>query len=435
MRRIDHRHPLQSFRFWFLVLSTVSIATAWKLDLFGNRRESAENLVTEELPEPEADEIESLEMMDDAIGGAAEPAPEPLPQYSVRPLEKPAQSAEEAGVKPYRSTLRSAGAPNTNPLRTDAPQSPFGPANPEFVAAPPETPLETDGATPVQTAMAEEIASETPAATRRDLQKTRRVVPASNSQPATLDATRVPSAPADPTAPPAVPAAAGDIDLAAVDQLIEDGDDVAAHRLMSQWYWKKAESRPLFQDRLETLARRIYLQSQVHYMDPYVVEPGDMLQAIARKHNVSWEYLAKLNRTDPKRIRPGQNLKVIKGPFAVVVDLSDFELTVHAHGYFVKRYTIGIGKDESSPIGKFKVEEKLTDPTYYGPDEVIEHDDPLNPLGEHWLGIGNSFGIHGTIEPESIGKAESQGCVRMRNEDVAEVYDFLTVGSEVLIRR
>src|SRR5690606_10194684 len=141
-----------------------------------------------------------------------------------------------------------------------------------------------------------------------------------------------------------------------------------------------------------------------------------------------------LNRVDPRRVRAGQRLKVIKGPFSAIVDLSDYELTIHAHGYFVTRYPVGIGKDGSSPIGKFAGLEKLVDPTYYGPDGVVNHDDPANPLGDRWIDIGNSYGIHGTIDPASIGKSESQGCIRLHNDDVEAVYDLLTIGSEVVIR-
>jgi lipoprotein-anchoring transpeptidase ErfK/SrfK len=65
---------------------------------------------------------------------------------------------------------------------------------------------------------------------------------------------------------------------------------------------------------------------------------------------------------------------------------------------------------------------------------VIDGDDPQNPLGPRWLDLGNSYGIHGTIDPASIGKAESRGCIRMRNQDVKEVFDMLGVGSEVTIR-
>jgi lipoprotein-anchoring transpeptidase ErfK/SrfK len=56
-------------------------------------------------------------------------------------------------------------------------------------------------------------------------------------------------------------------------------------------------------------------------------------------------------------------------------------------------------------------------------------------LGERWIDLGESYGIHGTIEPDSIGKAASRGCIRMREKDVIEVYDFLVKGSEVVIRK
>ena len=132
----------------------------------------------------------------------------------------------------------------------------------------------------------------------------------------------------------------------------------------------------------------------------------------------------------------GQKLKVVKGPFAAIVDLQDFTLTVHLQGYYVKRYDVGIGKDGSSPLGKFSVQNKVENPQYTGPDgRVISGDDPKNPLGERWIDLGDSYGIHGTIDPDSIGKAASRGCIRLRDKDIVEVYDFLVRGSEVVIRK
>ena len=223
-------------------------------------------------------------------------------------------------------------------------------------------------------------------------------------------------------------------DLIAIDELISQRKIIEAHKRLSKIYWDQPEVYPVIKSRIEETARMIYFAPQPHFMKPYEIEPGDQLRKVAQKYEITWEYLAKLNQIDPKRIRPGQKLKVIKGPFHVFVDLSDFTLTVHSHGYFVKRYTIGTGKDHSTPTGKFVVKDKLVDPTYYGPDGVIANDDPTNPLGERWIDIGDSYGIHGTIDPASIGKAESKGCVRMQNDDVAEVYDLLGVGSEVVIR-
>ena len=223
-------------------------------------------------------------------------------------------------------------------------------------------------------------------------------------------------------------------DLIAIDQLIQQRKIIEAHKKLSKIYWDQPDLYPVIKSRIEETARIIYFSPQPHFMTPYEIAPGDQLRKVATQYKITWEYLAKLNRIDPKRIRPGQKLKVIKGPFSAFVDLSDFTLTIHAHGYFVKRYAIGTGKDHSTPTGKFQVKDKLVDPTYYGPDGVIANDDPTNPLGERWIDIGDSYGIHGTIEPASIGKAESKGCVRMLNEHVAEVYDLLGVGSEVVIR-
>ena len=240
----------------------------------------------------------------------------------------------------------------------------------------------------------------------------------------------------DPAETPGTPVSERPIDLEAIDQLIQSGDDINALRSLSSVYWHQPDMRPMIQKRLDATAQRIYFSPRPHYLPPYVVQPGDQLRNIAKRYDVSWEYLARLNQVDPRRIQANQKLKVIKGPFSVLVDLSDFELTVHSNGYFVRKYRVGTGKDSSSPVGTFVVLNKVVNPQYTDPDgHVIESDDPSNPLGEYWLDIGDGFGIHGTIEPDSIGRDVSRGCIRMLNDDVAEVFNLLIAGSEVVIRR
>lgn len=221
--------------------------------------------------------------------------------------------------------------------------------------------------------------------------------------------------------------------LVEIDSLIADRDYVTAQRDLSQWWFQRPESRPKIQARLNKLSQALYFASTPNFYEPYVIQPGDQLRQVGRKYQLSWEYLAKLNRTQPSRIRAGQKLKVVPGPFGVIASLSRFELTLHLSGSYVKHYQIGIGKDGSSPVGTFTVKNKQVDPTYFGPDGVVANDDPENPLGERWIDIGDSFGIHGTNEPDSIGKAESRGCLRLRHDDIVELYDFLVIGSEVRI--
>lgn len=225
-------------------------------------------------------------------------------------------------------------------------------------------------------------------------------------------------------------------ELKAIDELLSKDEILPAHRALSKLYWNHKEARGEILPKITRTAQAIFFEPRPHFVEPYVVQPNDQLRMIASKYQLSWEYLANLNRTDPRRIQLGQKLKILKGPFSAIVDLNEFALTIHLQGYFVKRYEVGIGKDGASPVGKFTVLNKIENPQYTGPDgKVISGDDPLNPLGERWLDLGDSYGIHGTIEPESIGKAASRGCIRMREKDVIEVYNFLVKGSEVVIRK
>jgi lipoprotein-anchoring transpeptidase ErfK/SrfK len=330
---------------------------------------------------------------------------------AATPQQPPIQSAEPA-------SLEVPATPSLKPIGDD-----MSAAGAAATQAPPAA-SEKPGSNPIINAATEQQ----PATT---------VAPASGTTPAN----------ATPSAGPvqlasAISAAPSDARLAKIDADIAANRYLVAHKALSKLYWDEPQLRSVLQARIDTTAKSIYFDPQPHYMTAYEVQPADQIRVFARNYNVPWEYLVRLNRiADPARIQAGDKLKVIKGPFSAVVNLSDFSLTVHAHGYYVRRYPVGIGKDGTTPIGSFHVVSKLTNPTYYGPDAVIGPDDPTNPLGERWIGLddGNgqptSYGIHGTIEPSSIGLAASQGCVRLRNEDVAEVYDLLGVGSEVIIRR
>ncbi len=224
--------------------------------------------------------------------------------------------------------------------------------------------------------------------------------------------------------------------LAAAEEKLAAGETLAAHRDLSKLYWNHKELRPQLQETIDSTSKAIFFQAKPNYIEPYVIQEGERLEAIAKRYQLSWEYLARLNHTEPRRIQIGQKLKVVKGPFAAVVDLKEFALTVHLQGYYVKRYDVGIGEDGSSPIGKFTVLNKVENPQYTDPKgKVIPGDDPTNPLGERWLDLGEGYGIHGTIDPSSIGKAKSRGCIRLRDKEIIEVYDFLVRGSEVIIRK
>ena len=211
--------------------------------------------------------------------------------------------------------------------------------------------------------------------------------------------------------------------------------EVLRLRELSTLFWKQPEQRAEISHEIQMLSHKIYFSPEVHYLPAHRVEPNEHLETIARKYDMPWQYLAGLNRITPEKLRAGEEIKVIQGPFDAIVELSNFQLIVHAHGYVVATFPIGTGKDSSTPLGQFQVVNKQSNPTYYGPDEVIKADDPNNPLGEYWIDLGDSIGIHGTNEPDSIGQACSHGCIRMRDHDVAQVYNLLTTKSRVAIRK
>jgi lipoprotein-anchoring transpeptidase ErfK/SrfK len=224
--------------------------------------------------------------------------------------------------------------------------------------------------------------------------------------------------------------------LRTIDDCLKDDLILDAHAELSEIYWKHPELRSTIDNRIRETASLIFTSNERQFGTPHLVEYGETLQAIAKQYEVPWQYLALLNRVTPEKLQAGQELKVVRGPFGAVVDLSAFTLTVHAHGWYVNKYRIGTGRDHKTPLGEFVVEDKLENPTWYNPDGgIVEPDDPENPLGEYWLGLGNHIGIHGTNDPSTIGRAASRGCIHLGDSEIEEVFSLLSTGSKVLIRK
>jgi hypothetical protein len=142
-----------------------------------------------------------------------------------------------------------------------------------------------------------------------------------------------------------------------------------------------------------------------------------------------------------KFIQPGQKLRVPTERPSVLVDL-DARMLLYLHGNEVVRvWEVGIGKEgHETPVGSYLVGEKQTEPSWMpigAPQLPFGH--PENPLGTRWIawhqgGQSTSYGIHGTSDPNAVGGRVSQGCVRMRNEDVQELFDLLPVGATVIVQ-
>lgn len=93
--------------------------------------------------------------------------------------------------------------------------------------------------------------------------------------------------------------------------------------------------------------------------------------------------------------------------------------------------------EELTPEGLFTVTVKAKNPYYRKSN--INGGDPENPLGTRWIGFdanetdGRMYGLHGTNNPNTIGKYVSKGCVRLQNEAIESLYDFIPLGTKVLV--
>lgn len=117
----------------------------------------------------------------------------------------------------------------------------------------------------------------------------------------------------------------------------------------------------------------------------------------------------------------------------IVVSILDRKLALVEYGAVVKTYDIAVGKATTpSPTGTFEVINRVANPTWYGPNKKVVGPGKANPVGTRWMGLSaKGYGIHGTNHPDSIGKAASKGCIRMRNADVEELFELVRVGAVV----
>ncbi len=126
-------------------------------------------------------------------------------------------------------------------------------------------------------------------------------------------------------------------------------------------------------------------------------------------------------------------------PLRVDVDTDNFILTVMRGRTPVKRFPVGLGREASTPTGQFRIANKLVNPAWYNRGTVVPPGDPANAIGAYWMGLGRDgkatrYGIHPTNDPAAIGAEKSRGCIRMRPEDAAQLFELIPLGTPVTIR-
>lgn len=131
----------------------------------------------------------------------------------------------------------------------------------------------------------------------------------------------------------------------------------------------------------------------------------------------------------------------------IIVDTAQKYLYLITEPGKARRYGVGVGKEGFGWKGVEKITAKREWPDWRPPADMIERErkqgrilpvhmpgGPANPLGARALYLGSTlYRIHGTNAPWTIGQAVSSGCIRMRNEDVIDLYERVKVGTTVVV--
>jgi lipoprotein-anchoring transpeptidase ErfK/SrfK len=269
---------------------------------------------------------------------------------------------------------------------------------------------------------------------------------------------RPPGSPGSPNSPGSTSARAGS-QLTRGMNMIREGRLVQGRRELSQLLFADAaDLSPLdaqsIRDTLASVNKQLIFSSEITPGDPlaesYLVQRGDYLSRIAPRYAIPYQFIERINRIKAERLQAGKNIKVIKGPFHARISKSDFRMDIYINDpdgrpLFVRSFPVGLGKSDSTPQGAFVVQanSKVQNPSWRNPrtGEFFGKDDPKNPVGEYWLALKGTepatesvtgYGLHGTIDPSSIGRQASMGCIRMRSKDIELVYDMLEGGQSTV---
>ncbi len=224
-----------------------------------------------------------------------------------------------------------------------------------------------------------------------------------------------------------------------------------------------ANERGAVRQQLATLNESLVFGTAVGKGDPfcdlYTIASGDSLVTIRSKQSlpIDWRLLQRINKVNPNALRIGQKVKIVRMPFHAVVSKSEFRLDLYMGDpptggmardpgpdgqdpawTYIRSFRVGLGESNGTPEGVFTVKpkSKLVNPHWVNPrtGERFSADDPKNPIGEYWIGLEGadeaskkftSYGLHGTIDPGSIGASKSMGCVRLGADDIALMYEVL----------
>jgi LysM repeat protein len=214
----------------------------------------------------------------------------------------------------------------------------------------------------------------------------------------------------------------------AIDAALRQGELERAHVLLSGWYGDRSltpEQRDEVETLLSQLAGTVVYSPQHRLEPPHTVQAGETLETIAQKYEVPWQLLGKINGVpEPSAVRPGQELKVVRGPFSAVVDIERQQLALMVANRYAGRFSVKT-EGQATNEGEWVVMQKQM-PTGYG---ATSKQIVLEPAG----GAGGETSL--VLGPASDTAPATAGAIRVGPTDQEDLFDILSIGSRVIIRK
>ncbi|MDD5134905.1 MAG: L,D-transpeptidase family protein [Phycisphaerae bacterium] len=230
---------------------------------------------------------------------------------------------------------------------------------------------------------------------------------------------------------------------------IEDGRIIAARNTLNDVLNMAMDNslREQVKRQMQMLTEKWLFSKTVEFGDNlcsvYKVQAGDMLSSIGASNKIPYQFIMKINNIPSERsLRAGQSIKIVQGPFHGIIYLSSFTMDLYLQNVYVKSYKVGIGKEghETPPgLWRAKIGGKLIKPIWTDPEtgKTYQPDAPDYPLGSGWIALEGidsrtrdvtGIAIHGTKDETTIGTKSSQGCIRLYNGELTELYDMFEQG-------
>jgi LysM repeat protein len=369
-----------------------------------------------------------------------DPAPAPAQQNIQLPKDLPANTpiarhADQPGAA-ATGAKKSAPAAPVGPPAISATSTPAAPVNGSL--APAASDAATVATTQPSQASAENplrgsAAATPPAAAPNDRYATPPTTPASTATPPSTASTT-------PTTPIGVADGSFAASWPAIQAALDRHDLKQAHQLLSKWHGNESLS-PTDTEKVETLLSQLagtVIYSTEHQLEPArVVKLGETLESISKEYNVPPQLLGKINGiASPDQLKPGQQLKVVRGPFSAVIDVRHNELTLMVDDRYAGKFQITLPQGTTLVDGQWVVDQKLP-----GPAAPSAYGAP--PASADRSIVLRSATPAATVAPTLViasgsapaGAAAGPPTVRVSPQDAEEISDILSVGSRVVVRK